>query len=502
MRTPGKKLCSSFFRAELLISCSQIHRMLDVWEESTTVALPSGEDALEHEGDSNDIDLDNVPACSQEALEEILGGGQKVQGLGEAGGFAMEEEQFIQMIADAFGYNDVEDDVLEHLIDVACDSPMRAEEYTNDTLNFISNPKNDKSRKLYERHQKQYTTYCDTDPRRKPESEVCICNYFSMLAIKNRYSPGNYWCIYSTLKTLILAKHRVDIKQCVVLKKLIKKLTEDHIKKKPDMFLYSEIKHGLTLLFKDDVPKDLLYKIGIAIMCYGLLRCKEMLSVEIKDATVEEKVNVNFPYETKRRVKGFKFTIPSWLRPSFIKCIGQISPSIPRSSRFMLNYNSRGARRVQNMGATNVGAFATELATRLEKTVVKTFTAKSFRRSGATQLVEAGVSIMGLCEAGNWKSASTAREYVEHSTVAVSSRMDMLDGGKRSNSEHNDNVVAPNKRVMMSTASDAPSNVTNTNCTVININATNVSGLASVLASVAIPNVVSPLNLKDEKNYD
>ena len=266
--------------------------------------------------------------------------------------------------------------------------------------------------------------------------------------------------------------------------------------------MYSEIKHGLTLLFKDDVPKDLLYKIGIAIMCYGLLRCKEMLSVEIKDATVEEKVNVNFPYETKRRVKGFKFTIPSWLRPSFIKCIGQISPSIPRSSRFMLNYNSRGARRVQNMGATNVGAFATELATRLEKTVVKTFTAKSFRRSGATQLVEVGVSIMGLCEAGNWKSASTAREYVEHSTVAASSRMDMLDGGKRSNSEHNDNVVTPNKRVMMSTASDVPSNVTNANCTVININATNVSGLASVLASVAIPNVVSPLNLKDEKNYD
>ena len=142
--------------------------MRDVWEESTPLALPRGEEALEHEGDTNDVDLDNVPTCSQEALEEILGGGEKVQGLGEAGGFAMEEEQFMHVIADAFGCNDA-DDMLEHLIDVACDSPMRAEECTNDALNFMSNPKNEKSRKLHERCQKQHTTHCDKDPLQKPE---------------------------------------------------------------------------------------------------------------------------------------------------------------------------------------------------------------------------------------------------------------------------------------------------------------------------------------------
>ena len=42
----------------------------------------------------------------------------------------------------------------------------------------------------------------------------------------------------------------------------------------------------------------------------------------------------------------------------------------------MLNYNNRGQRRVQNMGVNNVGAFATELAIRLEKSPIKKFAAK------------------------------------------------------------------------------------------------------------------------------
>ena len=53
------------------------------------------------------------------------------------------------------------------------------------------------------------------------------------------------------------------------------------------------------------------------------------------------------------------------------------------------------------MGVNNASAFATELATRLEKPSIKKFAAKSFRHSTHTQLVEAGISIISLYQVGN-----------------------------------------------------------------------------------------------------
>ena len=67
----------------------------------------------------------------------------------------------------------------------------------------------------------------------------------------------------------------------------------------------------------------------------------------------------------------------------------------------MHNFNYKSLRQVQNMDEGNIGAFATTLAERLGKDDTKKFMAKSFRRSAATQLVEAGISIVGLYEAGN-----------------------------------------------------------------------------------------------------
>ena len=70
---------------------------------------------------------------------------------------------------------------------------------------------------------------------------------------------------------------------------------------------------------------------------------------------------------------------------------------------------------------------AKELAARLGKDP-KNYTAKSFRRSAATQLAEAGISVVGLQMAGNWKSTTTAMEYMEHSNKSCNNRMNMLDG--------------------------------------------------------------------------
>ena len=86
---------------------------------------------------------------------------------------------------------------------------------------------------------------------------------------------------------------------------------QDHIVKKPDIFLYKEIKHALEKLFNNDIPRDLMLKIGISIMYYGLLWCNEILFIKIKDVVILELVHVDFPYATKRCTKGFRFKIPA-----------------------------------------------------------------------------------------------------------------------------------------------------------------------------------------------
>ena len=55
------------------------------------------------------------------------------------------------------------------------------------------------------------------------------------------------------------------------------------------------------------------------------------------------------------------------------------------------------------------------------------FTAHSFCRSGPTTLVEAGIDIVGLCEAGMWTSLKIAEEYVENTMVKKKERVNMLD---------------------------------------------------------------------------
>ena len=82
-----------------------------------------------------------------------------------------------------------------------------------------------------------------------------------------------------------------------------------------------------------------------------------------------------------------------------------------------------------------ISTFSTKLAKRLNKSDIKKFTAKSFCRLACKQLTKASTSIISLCEAGNWKSVETAREYTEHSTISTENRISILDRKKRSAKE-------------------------------------------------------------------
>ena len=81
-------------------------------------------------------------------------------------------------------------------------------------------------------------------------------------------------------------------------------------------------------------------------------------------------------------------------------CISQLDKCRDSNSRFMSNMNDKRGTRIQNMGEYTLSKMAKELAAWLGKDS-KNYTAKSFCRSAATQLAEAGISVVGLQMAGN-----------------------------------------------------------------------------------------------------
>lgn len=103
------------------------------------------------------------------------------------------------------------------------------------------------------------------EDNRQPSTEVALCNSFTYLYDSERFSLCVFWHMRSTLRVRMLNARRVNTKNYVILKTLLKKFTTDHIKKNPDAFSPDNIKRGLNL-FDDEVPADLKFKIGARIL--------------------------------------------------------------------------------------------------------------------------------------------------------------------------------------------------------------------------------------------
>ena len=86
----------------------------------------------------------------------------------------------------------------------------------------------------------------------------------------------------------------MNIKYFMLLQKYIKRITQDYIINKPDIFLFSKIKLGLTTLFYNENNKNLLCKVSISIICFGVLRHIEILLIEIKDKKFYKLANIEF----------------------------------------------------------------------------------------------------------------------------------------------------------------------------------------------------------------
>ena len=195
-----------------------------------------------------------------------------------------------------------------------------------------------------------------------------------------------------------------------------------------------------------------------------------MYIVQQKDVVSQEKgIDILFLYSTKRRTKGFMYKIPEWLKPDLDLYISQLSEKREANSRFIANYNVKTRTRLQNMGENTSGRVAKDMAIRLGKDP-KNYTAKSFRRSACTQLIEAGISVVELTMAGNWKNLQTALEYAEHSNKACTDRMNVLDGR-----------TCTEDKTCTKRAKTGETKVVQNNCTFINIISSSVGSIGEAV---------------------
>ena len=213
-------------------------------------------------------------------------------------------------------------------------------------------PKKDKTKKVYNRYWKLYTRHC---LRENVEmfTKISVIGFF--MEIKKKFSKGSLWSIYSCLNHNFKIKKKINLKVFTRLKLVLKRLTEGYVPRKSPVFTEQEM-HEIFEKLEDDVPVQLIAKVGVALMYYGLLRREEVLEIQLKDVVVREngEITVRFPYATKTKDDGFEYYVPTKLIPSFTKYLTEIDKSKARNTRFLKNMNIKNGFRTQNCGEKGV----------------------------------------------------------------------------------------------------------------------------------------------------
>ena len=104
----------------------------------------------------------------------------------------LEEIEAQNLVENVFkeGYREM--DNLHEIMGVLLEATSKSEEYTMQTLSYIANPKNNKSKNLHARYELICVNYCKESKERMAYAEVCLCNYFTMLHDTNRYSLDTF----------------------------------------------------------------------------------------------------------------------------------------------------------------------------------------------------------------------------------------------------------------------------------------------------------------------
>ena len=271
---------------------------------------------------------------------------------------------------------------------------------------FESN--NPKVQKMYKKYQTMWFKFMETNKCEDFMDQKAMIAFFHEL--NDQYKPSTLWVIYSCLNSWYLMEYNFDLKDFKSLRKMLKQKTEHHVATKAACFSPEDIHEGVLHFGKSANPRDNLMAIAILLCYYGLLRMNDLLKIEKKDVTYDEKMDcyvVEFNYIRKRQNLGLTYFIPpeyNSVMHRYHQSVADYDPSkhgkVP--PRYLCNFNVKAQKRIQNAGHSNISKFATDLATWLKKPHPEQYTMHSWRRSGATNLADAGCNLTDLKRFGQW----------------------------------------------------------------------------------------------------
>ena len=329
--------------------------------------------------------------------------------------------KFVDAIDDA-------DDQIRELMDADDTVDKEWNELSDEAKLILRSPISEKTKKIYDRYLALYIEHCRVGYL-KMWSEPSVIDFF--LAVKTRFSKGSLWSIYSCLNNAFQTHRRTRLQTFTRLKVIMKRITAGHVPKKSATFNLKDMTSILEGL-DDENPKELLAKVGISLMYYGMLRKGEVMKLTVKDVEMTPDGNfiVRFPYATKNRDAGFEYLLPNNLLPSFKKYVRQIDEQWKTgdlSSRFLKNFNVNSKRRTQNMGIKQISKWIVMSCKLLNKDI-EMYSTHTFRRSAATVLADKNVSITNLKRHGRWNSDAVAEGYIDNSRAMKAEKLNLLSG--------------------------------------------------------------------------
>ena len=168
-------------------------------------------------------------------------------------------------------------------------------------------------------------------------------------------------------------------------------------------------------------------------MYYGLLRvvCYAR-KVQYKDVSHESsgRVIVKCDHMRKRKNKGFTYHIPSLCQGLFSRYKSELDADLPGEAMYLrLSFHKGLVVRKLQVDPKTVSDFVKRAYTILGVNQ-SGYTAHYFRRSAATQIADAGVSLVNLKRHGQWKSdnvaeaiSPTLRSFMTNVRCAYSQRV-------------------------------------------------------------------------------
>ena len=315
------------------------------------------------------------------------------------------------------------------------DSEEVFDEFAGQTQGLLSKKmleRSPKVAKMYLNYQTLFFRFVKKYKVEDVQDEKMLIEFFEVMG--DKYSPSTLWVIYSCVNSWMIENGHPDLKYKPLLRKVLKFKTDRWVAKKANVFSPEDV-HNCVMHFSKDTnpktgPKNFQRAITILLLYYGLLRVDDVLKIQVKDVKLnkEGKFEISFFYQRKRFNNGFTYTIPAIYTHLITRYIKELKPQVPnqkKNLRFLKNWNVRGKTRIQNAGRNFVDRVAKDAAEYLGYDP-STYSGHSWRRSAATNLADAGVTLTNLKRHGQWKSDTVCEGYMANSKPLRDERETLL----------------------------------------------------------------------------